>query len=88
MYRYTINQTSGEADTVDQVLAALGAALTAAAAGLGRRSCRWAITSPADRLHTGATTFGRPDGTAQHITETLTTVRENLHREAAAPPLN
>ena len=88
MYRYTINQTPGQADTIDQVLAALRAALTAAAARPGRRRCRWAITSPADRLHTGATTFGRPDGTAHHIAETLTTVGENLHREAAAPPLN
>jgi hypothetical protein len=88
MYRYTINQTPGEAHTIDQVLAALRAALDAAAAGPGRRSCRWAITSPADRLHTGATTFGRPGGTAHHITETLTTVRENLHREAAAPPVD
>ena len=86
MYRYTINQTPGQADTIDDVLAALRAALTVAAAGPGR--CRWAITSPADRLHTGATTFGRPDGTAHHITETLTNVSANLHREAAAPPLN
>ena len=86
MYRYSINDLTGAADSIDAVLADLYAELRRAAALLGR--CRWAITSPADRLHTGASTFGQPDHDEYHINTAITTVRDNLEYDATQPPLN
>jgi hypothetical protein len=86
MYRYTVKDSHGTADTIDQVLDQLGVPLRAAAANLGR--CRWAITTPGDWLHTGGSNFGRPDPDGWFITETLRNLRDNLDYDATQPPLS